>query len=69
MKQNLAITRKSILTGIERTKYFDITQAMLDAYNAGSIVVQDCFPKLTSSEREFIMTGITDEEFPRDEEE
>ena len=48
-----------------------MTNAQFAAYNAGALV-QDAFPDLDADAREFLMTGITPEEwaetFPPDEE-
>jgi hypothetical protein len=58
----MEITRTSKLTGIRRTMDLDITlQQMLD-YEKG-MLIQNAFPNLTPAEREFFMTGITEEEW------
>lgn len=60
----MEITRKSIMSGIERTIDLPVTQAQLDEYygpNRPSI--QNVFPNLTPGQREFLKTGITDEEW------
>ena len=33
------------------------------AYNNGHLLLQDAFPDLSNSQREFIKTGITDDEW------
>lgn len=58
----MQITRKSILSGIERTKEIDVTEGMLARWQHGELI-QNVMPHLTASEREFIKTGITDEEW------
>lgn len=58
----MKITRTSIATGITRTLDLDITDGQLHDYMMGALI-QDAFPKLTASEREFILTGITDDEW------
>lgn len=58
----MQITRKSVFTGVTRTVELPITQEMVDTYNRGALI-QDAFPSLTSSQREFYMTGITQEEW------
>ena len=40
-----------------------LTQEQLDQYESGDVLIQDVLPHLTPAEREFIMTGITDEEW------
>jgi hypothetical protein len=58
------VTRKSTVSGIERTKCLDIKESQLKEYEEGSSrFIQDIFPNLSASEREFIMTGISDEEW------
>lgn len=41
----------------------NVTQEQLDQYESGDVLIQDVFPHLTPAEREFIMTGITEEEW------
>jgi hypothetical protein len=40
-----------------------VTQEQLDLYNTRTSYLQDCFPDCTASQREFIKTGITDQEW------
>lgn len=56
------ISRKSILTGIERTMDLPITQEQIDAWEDGALI-QDVMPNLTDDEREFFKTGITADEW------
>jgi hypothetical protein len=58
----MKVTRRSVLTGIVRTLDLNITDDEVEAYNSG-VLIQDAFPNLTPGEREFIKTGITDEEW------
>ena len=58
----MQITRKSFMTGITRTVDLDVTQQQLDNYENG-VLLQDAFPNLSPSEREFIKSGITDSEW------
>jgi len=58
----MKITRTSPFTGITRTKEIDITPEQVEAYNNGE-VIQRAFPHLSAGDREFIKTGITDEEW------
>jgi hypothetical protein len=66
------ITRKSMVSGKLRTLDLPITIDQVIEYEDGALI-QDAFPNLTDSQREFILTGITDDEwnktFPEDEEE
>ena len=58
----MKITRTSALTGTERTREIDLTPAQLAAWDAGEFI-QDVAPHLSDADREFVMTGITDEEW------
>jgi hypothetical protein len=58
----MLITRTSKISGIERTIDLPITQDQLKNWHNG-MLVQDAFPNLTNSQREFILSGITDEEW------
>jgi hypothetical protein len=59
----MKITRRSQYTGIVRTMELNITEQQLWNYEMGIGLIQDVFPNLTNSEREFLMTGITDDEW------
>ena len=59
----LELTKTSILTGKTSTMTLPITQDQLDLYNNTKINIQDVFPNLDSGQREFIKTGITQEEW------
>jgi len=59
----MLITRKSMLTGVERTLDIPCTQAQLDAWNQGQDLIQRIMPELTRDQCEFIMTGCTPEEW------
>ena len=58
----MLITRTSPFTGTTISMNIAITQAQLDAWQAGTLI-QDAMPNLSADEREFIMTGITPEEW------
>lgn len=58
----MQITRKSMLSGKERTKEINVTPDQLDRWIRGELI-QNVMPHLTAGEREFIKTGITDEEW------
>jgi hypothetical protein len=59
----MLVTRKSMVSGVERSVDLDVTQEQLDRFERGEGHIQDIFPQLTAGQREFIMTGITDEEW------
>lgn len=58
----MQITRVSQVSGIERTMEIQVTQEQLDKWKEGEFI-QWVMPHLTTDEREFIMTGITAEEW------
>lgn len=60
----MLITRKSYYSGVIRTLDVPVTQEQLQAYEAG-MHPQEVMPDLTPDQREFIMTGITQEEWDR----
>jgi hypothetical protein len=59
----MQVTRKSIITGIVRTKEIDITPEVLQRYEEGIETIQSLAPHLSENDREFIMTGMTEEEW------
>lgn len=59
----MKVTRKSQFSGVTRTKEFDVTSEQALLYNEGETLIQHCFPQLSESDREFIMTGITEDEW------
>jgi hypothetical protein len=60
----MEIKRKSIISGIERVMDLPVTQEQLDKYYGPERPsIQNVFPELTAGQREFIKTGITDEEW------
>ena len=58
----MKITRTSMFTGVTRTLNLPVLQFQLDQWKAGKLA-QEAFPNLTPGQREFIMTGVTDEEW------
>ena len=58
----MIITRTSMLSGIERTLDIPVTMNQLQEYANGALI-QNVMSNLTDDEREFILTGITSEEW------
>jgi hypothetical protein len=58
----MLITRRSILSAKTRTLEIPVTPQQLDAWRAGA-PIQSVMPELDADQREFIMTGITAEEW------
>ena len=60
----LDVTRKSILSGKTNTMSLDITQETLDIYEqVHGGLAQAIFPNLNKEEREFLISGITPDEW------
>lgn len=57
------ITKTSPISGLVHTLELDITDEQLIEYAQGIKKIQEVFPELSPAEREFIMTGITLEEW------
>ena len=58
----MKITRRSSLTGIERTIDLPIGADQIARHAAG-VFPDEAFPDLTPAQREFFLTGITAEEW------
>ena len=60
----LEVTKKSIISGKTNTMELDISQEQLDRWESvDKQLIQVAFPNLSSSGREFLMTGITPTEW------
>ena len=58
----MLLTKKSQLTGITRTLDIPVTEAQIASWMNGALI-QNAMPNLDANQREFIMTGITQEEW------
>ena len=56
----MKITRTNPFNGEINTIDIDVTDEQVQAYMDG-VLIQNAFPQLTAGEREFILTGITEE--------
>lgn len=59
----MQIKRKSAITGVERTKNIPVNPEDLIAWEKGHGNIQDIMPYLNDSDREFILSGITSQEW------
>lgn len=59
----MLITRKSLVSGVTRTLDLPVTEAQMAMYMCGAVTIQRAFPNLSDGQREFIMTGITQDEW------
>lgn len=58
----MQVTRVSALTGIERTREICVLPEELKAWQNG-VAIQRAMPRLTPEQREFMISGITEEEW------
>jgi hypothetical protein len=65
MESNMIqVTRQSAITRKMNTMELPITQEHLDNYDTvGGLLVQDVFPNLDVGQREFLISGITPQEW------
>lgn len=59
----MRITRKSIITGIERTRDIPVNPEHYLLWINGQGNMQDLMPYLNDTDREFILSGITSKEW------
>ena len=59
----MLFTRTSRMTGIEHSMEIDLNPNDYEAWFSNGVLIQVALPYLTSDEREFLMTGITAEEW------
>jgi len=63
----MQVTRRSQFTGNYNTMNLNITQEQLSEYENRELgkgrLIQDIFPNLSRTEREFLMTGSTQQEW------
>ena len=58
----MLITRKSAFTGVEHSLEIHVSPKQMDAWLNGELI-QNAMPQLSADQREFLMTGITAEEW------
>jgi len=59
----MKITRTSRISAETNVMEIDVTQEQLALWESGRVLIQDAMPNIGSDEREFIMTGITPQEW------
>ena len=59
----MLITKTSPLTGKENTLDINITEEQLQEYLSSNKYIQNVLPHLSAEHREFLMTGITPNEW------
>lgn len=58
----MKVVKRSISTGIVRTRELPITQEQADAYESG-VDISICMPHLSLADKMFFVSGITDEDW------
>jgi hypothetical protein len=58
----MVITRQSSFTGKVHSMDLNVTEAQLGRWEAGELI-QNVFPDLSPDDREFLMTGVSKEEW------
>lgn len=58
----MIVTRTSMISGITRSRNIDVTEEQIACWQSGEHI-QKAMPNLSPSDREFIVTGITDQEW------
>jgi hypothetical protein len=59
----MQVTKFSMLSGKINTLELNVTKQQLELYEQGGGNAQDIFKDLSPEEREFIITGVTQEEW------
>ena len=59
----MLITRTSMFTRKVHTLDLPVTQEQLDLYTNTRTLLQDAFPQLSDADREFIKSGVTQQEW------
>jgi len=60
----IKVTRQSVITKKMNTMELPIKQEHLDIYDTvGDILIQDAFPNLSADQREFLINGVTPDEW------
>lgn len=60
----MLITRRSQITGAFHQREMPVTTTQVARWESGELI-QDVMPELSPEEREFLITGITPEEWER----
>jgi hypothetical protein len=62
-EKKMFITRQSQWSGITRTLDIPVTHEQLYEWQQRGAMIQNAMPNLTAAQREFLMTGVTEEEW------
>lgn len=61
----MRVTRKSIFSDEVSSREMNITEEQYKRWKDTGLPVQAAFPQLSADDREFLLTGMTPEEFER----
>jgi len=59
----MLVTRRSMISNVVHTREVPVTQEQLDHWTKRNDLIQNVFPNLSQDDREFLMTGVTPEEW------
>jgi len=59
----MKVYRKSMISGVFQSMDLPVTQEEINDYEGGGRLLQNCFPRCSPGEREFIKSGITPKEW------
>lgn len=59
----MEFTRTSVISGVTRTRDIDVTPEQYALWKLNNTNIQNAFPHLSAGDREFLLSGITDEEW------
>jgi hypothetical protein len=59
----MLVTKTSKLTGIEHTRDIPVTEQQLREWMSGRGFIQDVMPEVCPEDREFLISGVTPEEW------
>jgi hypothetical protein len=59
----MLIKRTSRITGLTHIREIPVTQEQLDLWRKDGVVIQNAMPNISPEDREFIISGITPEEW------
>ena len=62
LHSGMQVSKRSVASGELNTMVLDFTMPQYMAWKGGTLA-QDAFPQLTADEREFLMTGMTPDEW------
>jgi hypothetical protein len=60
----MQITRNNIFTGMPVTRDMKVTSEQIANWKNG-MLIKDAMPNITSSEREFFVSGVSDEDWEK----